>query len=54
CPEGSQRSSWSLEMVTYQQPPDREKPYKCLECKKSFSWSSSLIHHQKIHIGKWP
>ena len=29
-----------------------EKPYKCVECEKSFSQSSTLFQHQKIHTGK--
>ncbi|NXO20158.1 Z354C protein, partial [Cisticola juncidis] len=52
--EGRQKSSWSLELVVYQRLPDGEKSYKCLECEKSFSWRSSLIHHQKINIREQP
>ncbi|XP_008845143.1 zinc finger protein 22 [Nannospalax galili] len=29
-----------------------EKPYKCTKCAKSFSQSSTLFQHQKIHTGK--
>ncbi|NWT92725.1 ZFP62 protein, partial [Urocynchramus pylzowi] len=31
-----------------------EKPCKCYECGRSFSWGSHLNHHQMIHTGKWP
>uniref|UniRef100_A0A8C3QKG6 C2H2-type domain-containing protein n=1 Tax=Cyanoderma ruficeps TaxID=181631 RepID=A0A8C3QKG6_9PASS len=50
CWEGSWSSSQSSDLVVY----NKERPYKCLECGKSFSNNSYLTFHQKIHSGEQP
>ncbi|XP_065755155.1 zinc finger protein 813-like [Phocoena phocoena] len=39
-------------MLTQDQSPHREVPYKCNECGKTFHQVSNLRSHQRIHIGK--
>ncbi|NWR95583.1 ZSCA2 protein, partial [Furnarius figulus] len=45
--------SQSADLVEQQGLQRRVKGYICLECGKSFNWSSNLIHHQHSHTGEW-
>ncbi|NXJ26643.1 ZNF91 protein, partial [Dicrurus megarhynchus] len=54
CRESSRRSSRSLYLVVQEWFYANQKPCKCLKCGRSFSWSSHLIHHQKIHSREQP
>ncbi|NXK43740.1 ZN572 protein, partial [Piprites chloris] len=47
-------SSQSSDLEVHEDLHPKEKPYKCLECEKSFSHNSTLLTHQLIHTGKRP
>lgn len=49
-----------MEMVTSSSSPvtsvpqNPEHPFQCLDCGKSFKWSSRLAHHQRSHNNERP
>ncbi|XP_027487279.1 zinc finger and SCAN domain-containing protein 20-like [Corapipo altera] len=52
CREGSRSLSQSCKVVVPEQPPSREKPFRCLGCGKSFNSNSKLVAHQRVQTGE--
>ncbi|XP_051652289.1 zinc finger protein 696-like [Manacus candei] len=52
--EGGRSLSRNSKVVVPRQHPTRKKPFRCLECGKSFRNSFHLIRHQQLHTGKRP
>lgn len=60
--EGKESGTVGLtgDMVTSSTPPvaavaqNPEHPFQCLDCGKSFKWSSRLAHHQRSHNNERP
>lgn len=42
------------ESASAQQAEQSEHPFQCLDCGKSFRWSSRLTHHQRSHNNERP
>ncbi|NWU06539.1 ZN660 protein, partial [Cephalopterus ornatus] len=54
CLEGGRSLSQSCDLVVQERVNAAKKPYKCPTCGKSFSNSSNLFAHQRVHTGERP
>ncbi|XP_064496358.1 zinc finger protein 48-like [Pseudopipra pipra] len=52
--EGGRTFIQSPDLMVHIQFHPREKPYRCLECRKSFAQISHLFYHQQVHTEEGP